>query len=238
MHSNRYTMIFALVVCVSCSVLLAIAAESLKPSIQQNMRFDVQRNILKAMGLLKNVPDAGRPEIETIYRERIEEKVVDAQGNIVTGKKPADLDPRTDTELYPVYVNTVNDRVTAYCFPVSGKGLWSTIYGYIALENDGETVKGITFYKHGETPGLGGEIEKEWFTENFEGKKLFDPEGKFTPLMVAKGRVNEFLPQEKKNHMVDGISGATLTGRGINIFLEKDIEKYLPFLNRIRNSNG
>jgi Na+-transporting NADH:ubiquinone oxidoreductase subunit C len=235
MHSNRYTMIFALAVCVSCSVLLAIAAESLKPTIQRNMKFDIQRNILSATGLLEDVPTATREEIEKLYVDRIEGNVVDGDGKIVPGKTPESLDRKIDAALYPVYLRKDNGRITAYCLPIAGKGLWSTIYGYIALKEDATTVKGLTFYKHGETPGLGGEVEKEWFTKGFKDKTIFNSEGEFTPITVAKGKVLEALSADKKLHTVDGISGATLTGNGINFFLEEDLTKYLPYLKRIRS---
>ena len=80
---------------------------------------------------------------------------------------------RSEAGEFQVYLASENNTVSGYSIPISGKGLWSTIYGYIALEPDGETVKGINFYQHGETPGLGGELEKEWFTSNYIGKKIY-----------------------------------------------------------------
>jgi Na+-transporting NADH:ubiquinone oxidoreductase subunit C len=130
----------------------------------------------------------------------------------------------------------VDDEPRAYVLPISGKGLWSTIYGYIALDVDGATVRGITFYKHGETPGLGGEIEKEWFKSNFEGKRIFDEEGNLVSITVVKGKVEELIPESEAYHYVDGISGSTLTGRGINEFLEEDLGKYEPFLKKVKNA--
>ena len=115
--------------------------------------------------------------------------------------------------------------------PVSGKGLWSTIYGYLALQTDLSTISGITFYKHGETPGLGGEIEKEWFTNNFKGKKIRDDNGVLTSVKVVKGKVIAGNPKEI--HEVDGISGATLTGRGVANFLKVELKKYEPFFAKI-----
>jgi Na+-transporting NADH:ubiquinone oxidoreductase subunit C len=122
---------------------------------------------------------------------------------------------------------------TGFSIPISGKGLWSTIYGYIALEPDGETVKGIKFYKHGETPGLGGELEKDWFTSNFVGKRIFNETGDLVSIEIVKGIAN---PNSKNfTHQVDGISGSTLTGRGMNKFLKEDLQVYKPFLDRIRS---
>ncbi len=234
MHSNRYTIIFSLVICVSCSLLLAVAAESLKPRIQQNKALEKQKNILRASGLLKPGKSYTASDLQTLYKERITENVIDENGNIVPGKKPADLDPKVDTNLFPLYLRKDNGKITACCFPISGKGLWSTIYGYMALESDCDTVKGVTFYQHGETPGLGGEIEKSWFSDNFKGKKIFDSQGKLTPIQIVKGKIPSTMPETEKIHKVDGISGATLTGRGVTLFIARDLKKYLPYFKQIR----
>ena len=111
--------------------------------------------------------------------------------------------------------------------------MWSTLYGYLAVEPDGKTVKGITFYKHKETAGLGGEVEKPWFQNNFVGKQFIDDEGNLISIQVIKGKVSDDDPQSY--HKVDGISGATITGRGLNQFLKEDLKKYEPFFKKIRN---
>ncbi|MDX1315152.1 MAG: FMN-binding protein, partial [Eudoraea sp.] len=104
-------------------------------------------------------------------------------------------------------------------FPVSGKGLWSTLYGYFALEPDAKTVRGITFYQHGETPGLGAEIEKDWFQSKFAGKKLFES-GQPTEFRVTKPG------SASGDYAVDGISGATLTAKGVESLLRHDAALY------------
>jgi len=236
MHSNRYTIFFALAVCVTCSLLLAFAAESLKPAIQQNMTLDVQKNILKATGLLEDYHPSDSSEMQNLYSEYIVEKVIDSKGQIVQDKTPEQIDPKIDMDLLPVYERVGNNTVIAYCLPVSGKGLWSTIYGYMALEPDASTIKGVTFYKHGETPGLGGEIEKQWFMGNFKGKRIFNEKGELVSITILKGKVLPGLSEEEQSHVVDGVSGATLTGNGINLFLEEELERYLPYLQQVRNS--
>ena len=122
----------------------------------------------------------------------------------------------------------------AFIIPISGKGLWSTLFGYFALEMDLNTVIGITFYKHGETPGLGGEVEKKWFQNNFVGKKIFDQAGEFVSIKVVKGKVNDVYSGEALNHGVDGISGATVTSRGVSDFLKRDLLKYEQYLKNNR----
>lgn len=125
----------------------------------------------------------------------------------------------------------------AYILPISGKGLWGMIYGYIALDTDLATVKGIRFYKHQETPGLGGEIEKPWFTSQFEGKRILDTDGKFTSISIVKGKASIKYEGEKLTHYVDGISGATITGKSVNKFLESDLRKFEPYFQRLRDGS-
>ena len=236
-HSNAYTFRFAAMVTIVCSVLLAGAATFLKPRQNENKTLDKKKNILISVGIQPAQGDNfTRTEINDTYAKKIKEVVIDLKGNVVEGKKPSDLDPRKDTDMLPVYENVEGDEISAYVLPVSGKGLWSTINGYLALASDGETVKGITFYSHGETPGLGGEIDKKWFTDNFIGKKITDEEGNIVSIDVVKGKVDP--NSENAIHQVDGISGATLTARGIAVFLKADLHTYEPFLKTIMKSKG
>ena len=107
--------------------------------------------------------------------------------------------------------------------------MWSTLYGFFALEPDGITVKGITFYAHKETPGLGGEVDKPWFQKNFIGKKIINDNGELISIKVVKGKANPESPYE-----VDGISGATITSKGLENFLADDLKKYEKFFKNIR----
>ncbi|MDP6717263.1 MAG: NADH:ubiquinone reductase (Na(+)-transporting) subunit C, partial [Pirellulaceae bacterium] len=135
---------------------------------------------------------------------------------------------------YPIYRCTIENEVT-YCVPIIGRGLWSKLYGYLSLESDLNTVKGITFYKHGETPGLGAEIEKSWFQDNFLGKKINDQTGTFISIEVVKGKATDAYAgnEEKLSHAVDGISGATITSRGVTKMLHEDLTKYVPYFKQL-----
>jgi Na+-transporting NADH:ubiquinone oxidoreductase subunit C len=104
--------------------------------------------------------------------------------------------------------------------------LWGKIFGYLALKSDGSTVTGFTVYKHSETPGLGGEIEKRWFQKNFEGKKILDKAGGFVSISIAKGFLPESFPKDKLPNYVDGISGATLTGKFLTTGLKDVLQAY------------
>ena len=135
---------------------------------------------------------------------------------------------------YPIYRCTIENEVI-YCVPIIGRGLWSKLYGYLSLESDLNTVKGITFYKHGETPGLGAEIEKGWFQDNFVGKKINDQTGTFISIEVVKGKAAVAYAgnEEKLSHAVDGISGATITSRGVTKMLHEDLTKYVPYFKQL-----
>lgn len=235
--SNQYTFIFAVIVCVVCGVMLSAFTEGLREQQELNAELDIKRNILKAVGLKEPLtPKTTAEETLKIYAEKIEEKVIDEQGNEVSGKKPADLTDK-DKNLHPLYLYKEGDQVVAYAFPIVGQGLWSTLYGYLALETDATTIRGITFYKHGETPGLGGEIEKEWFQNNFKGKTIYSvKDKKITPTVVVKGQAKDQYQGDELKHHVDGITAATITGQGVTDLLAKWITIYESFFVKIRTS--
>ena len=231
----RYTFIFALIVCVICSLLLTIVSEGLREKKETNRLLDIKKNILKSVNLEKPMSDKAEvSEIEAMFSEKIEEKIIDEKGNVVEGKTSFDI--KEGEKLYPIYIYKEAGQIKAYSFPIVGKGLWSTLYGYFALESDAKKVRGITFYSHGETPGLGAEIEKKWFQNNFKGKNIWDDnENVLWPVKVIKGKVNEKITDEKqKEHSVDGISGATITSRGVTEMIKRELEKYEPFFSKIR----
>jgi Na+-transporting NADH:ubiquinone oxidoreductase subunit C len=231
-HKNSYVFFFAAVVTITCSILLAAAANLLRDRQQENIALDIRKNILASAEL--GSEEMTRQEVLGLYDKYIRSKVINLQGEEVPDKTVEQLDPKKDLTLLPLYYAEEDGKIMAYIIPISGKGLWSTIYGYLALEKDVNTVKGITFYQHGETPGLGGEIEKDWFTGSFKGKKINSPEGDLLSITVIKGKVQNLIPEQEAYHYVDGISGSTLTGKGLNYFLKKDLETYKPFFDKIR----
>jgi Na+-transporting NADH:ubiquinone oxidoreductase subunit C len=120
-------------------------------------------------------------------------------------------------------------KIDTYILPVSGKGLWSTLYGYLALEADKNHVRGIQFYKHGETPGLGGEVENAEWTAGWKGKTILDEQGELVSITVKKGTVDESIPEQKK-HYVDGLAGATITSNGVTKFVLNDLKTFATYL--------
>jgi len=237
---DGYVIGFAAVICVACSVLLSAAASTLKAKQDYNVELDRKMNVLKAFGVATrdaNGKAISGAEVERIFRENIKEVILDgATGQPLEGVTSADVSAKelADRVKLPLYTFEENGQVVKYAFPVSGKGLWSTIYGYLALNQDLATIAGVTFYKHGETPGLGGEVEKDWFQENFKGKRIFG-EGVLIPFEVVKGTVADKYPQGN-DHAVDGISGATITGKGVTKFINSDLANYEKYFSLKRGT--
>ena len=232
MRSNSYTLTFISAVTVVLGIFLSLAAESLREKHEINVQLDMKKNILTALAFEQN---PNRPwtsiEVENLFKKSVRDNKIDKNGNLVK-KSSEKSKSKSEQKGFTLYEKIINGKVEGYAIPISGKGLWSTLYGYLAIEPDGRSVKGITFYAHKETPGLGGEVEKPWFKNNFIGKQFVDEAGNLTGIQVVKGKVA--VDDPKKNHKVDGISGATMTCKGLNEFLKKDLEKYEPFFKQIR----
>jgi Na+-transporting NADH:ubiquinone oxidoreductase subunit C len=228
---DGYVVLFSTGVCLLCSLMLAATSSSLRERQQFNKEIDRKTNVLKAFG--HPIRDAGgkritAAEVDAVFKDKIAEIVIDGRtGQAVEGSARA-ADPLT------LYVWRDNGEAVKYAFPISGKGLWSTIKGYLSLEKDLATIVGVTFYEHGETPGLGGECEADWFQNNFKGKKVW-ANGKRLPFQVVKGAVADRYP-EGNDHAVDGMSGATLTGNGITQFINRDLDKYEKYFTLQRGS--
>lgn len=228
--SIRKTLIVALLLCIVCSVVVSTAAVVLKPAQARNQSLDMKRNILAAAGML----DETR-EIEEQF-ERIETRVVDLRtGRFSDAVDPSAYDqrkaakkPELSTVLAPqedvarihrrehyaeVYlVEDENGAIDRIILPIRGYGLWGTLYGFIALEGDANTVAGIGFYEHKETPGLGGEVDNPIWKRHWPGKKIYR-DGELE-IEVIKGRVDP--ANDQSTWRVDGLAGATLTTRGVS----------------------
>ncbi len=209
MREDTKTLTFAAIVCVTCSLLLSGTAAGLKSRQEANENFDVKRNIVKAFGI--DISEMDRPTIESTFEKHVSKAT------------------NENLQLF-TWTDDGADTPSKYAFPISGKGLWSMLYGYLALDSDLETNAGISFYKHGETPGLGAEIEKTWFLSQFKGKKLY-ANGAPTEFKIAKPGT------PLNNHAVDGISGATLTGNGVEALIRKDAAAYADYFNSIKKEN-
>ncbi|BFM06995.1 Na(+)-translocating NADH-quinone reductase subunit C [Halioxenophilus aromaticivorans] len=221
------TIVVAVVLCIVCSVIVSTAAVMLKPAQQANKQKDFQGSILAAAGLLQ-----ADKTVEEQF-ESVTTKLVDLDSGKYTDGDPkqfdqrqAAKDPATSEELSDsedlakisrrentsaVYLinNDVGD-LDKIILPIRGYGLWSTLYGFIALESDLNTIAGIGFYEHGETPGLGGEVDNPRWKQIWIGKEIYDDQGDVS-IKVIKGQAS---PND--DYAVDGLSGATLTSKGVN----------------------
>ena len=230
MRNNSYTLIFTSCVTIVLGIIIATTADNLRERQEINEELDIKKNILYALGYKQNIDNPWTNKIvESLYNNSINEIYLDRKGTVYQKQEDIEKNP------LKIYQRMDNGLITGYAIPIEGKGLWGTMYGYFAIEPDAVTVKGITFYRHKETPGLGGEVDKDWFKNNFIGKRLVDNDGKLVSIEVIKGFVSDKDPEAYRK--VDGISGATITGKGVTNFLKKDLDKYEPYFKKIRMLN-
>lgn len=228
MADSIKSILFALVLCLVCSITLTGASVGLRKFQRQNIRIDRQLNVLKSVGLVKGGQKFSDEEIDQLFSEHIRCLRISASGERLP-------DETTNPQELPVYLNINADQVIEnYIIPINTKGLWGDIKGYLALDRDGRTISGFTVYKHSETPGLGGEIEKQWFGQNFVGKKIVDQTNEFVAVSIAKGAVKDSIARDKQANYVDGISGATLTGNYLSRGLHDILREYEPVSVRFR----
>ena len=245
------TLLVVLVLCLVCSIVVAGSAVGLKPLQQEQRALDKQRNILAVAGLMQQGMSAD--DVSKIFAERISARLVDLKTGELLDKDPtkfnqaqtikdpqmsltleASQDPagiRRRSNLAEIYlVRDEQKRIQEVVLPIYGNGLWSVMYAFVALSTDGRTIKGITYYDHGETPGLGGEIENPNWRAQFVGKKVLDDNGQ-PALRVVKGGAR---PGDM--FAVDGLSGATLTSNGVQHSFDFWMGElgFGPFLKNVR----
>lgn len=230
-------MLSALVICLVCSVLVAGAAVSLKPAQIQNRLLDTQRSILNVAGMDGSTLSAS--EVQALFDGQISARLVDLRtGTFSDAFDPLTFNPlaaakdsqqsvalrgsediasiRRRENYSVVYLVEQEGELKTLILPVRGYGLWSTMIGYIALEADLNTVVGLGFHDHAETPGLGGEIDNPRWKAQWPGKQVFNPSGDLV-IEVVKGSVNQ--QGSNAGYQVDGLAGATLTQNGVNHLL-------------------
>ena len=250
----------ALGVCLVCSVLVSGAAVSLRPTQAVNKALDKKRNILMAAGLIKADEVVAGAQIEERY-QKIKPLVVDlASGDYVDDIDPlaydqrrAAKDPALSVAISPdkdpasvkrralrasVYLVEQKGKIKKVILPVHGLGLWSTLYGFVALDaKDINTIRGLVYYEHAETPGLGGEIDNPSWKALWDGKQAFGEDGSIR-ISVIKGKVASERPEAK--YQVDGLSGATITARGVENMLHYwlSAEGFGPYIDRLKEQGG
>ncbi len=252
--SFEKTVMVALALCFACAVVVSASAVALKPLQVSNKALDMKKNILDVVGLLEEGED-----IDEAFKQ-FETRVVDLEtGEYVDTVDAGTYDQRKAAkdstmsvaierkqdiagikrrENYAkVYLLKEGGQVKAIILPVHGYGLWSTMYGFLALEGDGETVIGINFYDQAETPGLGGEVVNPKWRALWKGKKVFDESGE-PRLGLIKGNVDPSRPGAE--YQVDGLAGATLTSVGVTNLVRYWMGRqgYALYLEKIRSEKG
>lgn len=229
--SNTYTIIYASVVVIIVAFLLAFISKALEPQSMANVRIDKKSQILAAL----NIRDIDKSEVEKTYNEVIvADKIIKSDGSVVsegTGKDKdgfAVEDKNISADNLPLYVCNVNGE-TKYVIPMTGKGLWDAIWGYVAVNADKTTIYGAYFSHKGETAGLGAIItEYEKFQKQFEGKQMLNADKSAIAIsVVKKGKFVDGLTDESR---CDAITGATLTSDGVNNMLHDCLSRYMTFL--------
>lgn len=237
-QSNLYIVMYAAILSVVCAGLLVAANTGLKERQQANIELEQKKNILATVMQVEEGAD-----INQLYKDRIKEMVVDAKGNVIEGASPKDVaiaaefkKPAMERRL-PVYVfkSAENpDKVESVVFPVFGRGLWDAIWGYVSLGPDMNTIKGVKFEHKGETPGLGARITEDEIQSRYKDKEIFE-NGQLVSVVMMKGEGNDYSDDK---HKVDGMSGATLTGKGINDMLKDYFVAYQEYMKKNKETAG
>jgi Na+-transporting NADH:ubiquinone oxidoreductase subunit C len=252
--STKKTVVVAAALCLICSVLVSAAAVFLKPQQQYNKALDKRRNILEIAGLM----EPGK-SVDELFK-KIETRVIDLEsGEYVEMENPGAYDQRKaskdpsmserlaaaddiasikrQADKASVYLVKEGDQLKTIILPVHGYGLWSTLYGFLALEADANTITGFGFYEHAETPGLGGEVDNPNWRAMWPGKFVYDQSGNVA-IEVIKGSVDASTPNAQ--HKVDGLAGATLTSRGVKNLLRfwMSDQGFGPYLKNIKAQKG
>ncbi|MFL1453277.1 Na(+)-translocating NADH-quinone reductase subunit C [Marinobacter sp. GN3S48] len=253
------TLLVALVLSIVFSVVVSTAAVSLRPAQIKNQNLDIKTNILAAAGMLKQ--GASADEIEEEFSrfdvrllnldsgDYVEPSEVGVEDPMKYDMYKAASDPAMSTNIpssedragikrrpnvAKIYTLSENGELTRVVLPIHGYGLWSTLYGFVSLEGDANTIEGLGFYAHAETPGLGGEVDNPRWKRQWVGKEVYGDELEEPQIRLVKGGVS--ADAADKEHKVDALSGATLTSRGVQQLVNYWMSDrgYAPFLKKLR----
>lgn len=246
----------AVTLCVVCSIIVSTAAVQLRPAQVANKAKDFRKNILMAAGMYdssKSIKDQFAAVETKIVDMETGKFAPDAIENVTAyDQVKASKDPTASTYIPPtddiasisrkekyskVFLVKNGDQIEKVILPIRGYGLWSTLKGFIALESDLNTVIGLGYYEHGETPGLGGEVDNPKWKAIWNGKEVYGEDGD-VQLSVVKGTVDASTPNAE--HKVDGLSGATLTSNGVDYMIKFWLGEngFAPFLTNLKNGEA
>ena len=235
-------MIIPLIACIACAVIVSVTAVSVRPEQNLNIENEKKLKILAAAGIVTDEVEKEFSKIETLYVDFASNQLVQVENNYDHIKASASVEAssivpkdqdiailKRRENIAPIYVwYSDEEQIQKVVLPIRGYGLWGTLYGYISLDADLNTVKGIEYYDHKETPGLGGEVDNPVWKSDWNGKKIYDTSGEVI-LYVTKGPSSE-------DYEIDGISGATLTSNGVTNMIRYWLGEngYGPVLQKLR----
>ena len=224
-NSNTYTFIFAIVMVVVVAAALAFTATTLKPLQDENVRQEKMQNILSTIGI-----NVTRKEASDQFSQFVKEELaLNADGTVNTEVDAfkivlmKETKKQQDEQAFPLYIAEKEGK-KFYVIPLFGAGLWKEIWGYIALDEDKNTIVGASFDHAGETAGLGAEINQSWYEDQYIGKTILDDNNNFVSVKAVKSGVTA-----DPKHSVDAISGGTITSDGVSIMIEERLGNYLPY---------
>jgi len=224
---NLKTILYAAIMTLIVALVLASMTSVLRPIQKIEEDRDKKVNILSAVEFNEGM-DADKE-----YEQRIQEVVVDNNGDVVEGKNAFDIDlykegkKPVEERAFPLYIYTADTEKKKYVIPMNGMGLWDQIGGFMALKDDFNTIDGATFNHVGETPGLGAEIVEDWFQSQFKDRKLKDASGNYN-FDVKKGVGNPL-----DEYSVDGITGSTITCDGLEAMMKEDLGGYDAYFKKL-----
>ena len=234
-NSNTYQILYAAVMVLIVGTVLAFIYMALKPKQNENIANDTRKQIMSALHIATPSNDQVK---ETYEKYIIQDLLVDMEGNIVDSAQNVafDVDMKKNVKLaerqLPVMKCRLDDGSIKYVLPVYGAGLWGPIWGYIAMNDDGNTIYGANFSHEGETPGLGARIADQDFQDKFVDKHLFK-EGEYKGVVVLKRGQKSTTGAE----LIDALTGATITSRGVSDMLADCLAPYEAFLKRLQGNN-
>ncbi|MTI27059.1 NADH:ubiquinone reductase (Na(+)-transporting) subunit C [Fulvivirga kasyanovii] len=247
-QSNGYIILFTAIMTVIVGGLLSLASQGLAPAQKKSIELDTKSSILSSVMDRAQLEKMKPNEVLEMYDKRISSLVVDINGNIVEKNEKGEpivaeevsilknYKKKPENRLYPVfkYMSAENpDKVESYILPLYGAGLWDKIWGYVALNTELTTIVGVSYDHKQETPGLGARIGTPEIQNRYVGKEIYNEQGELVSVTMVKGEGNTGLD----SHQVDGMSGATLTGKGVNDMLKNYLNYYQSYFKKVKSGS-
>jgi len=233
-HSNKYIFVYSVVMVIVIAVALTIVAVQLKPAQDDNIRIEKMQNILSSVNI--STAEVPKKQVIDVYHKYVKRAfAVNHAGEVVLSdaekvfpvEMANELKKPVDQQILPIFVATLDNGDSAFIVPLRGKGLWGAIWGYMSFKTDFNTIEGCIFDHKSETPGLGAEINMEWFQKPFFGKTIFNESNEFVSIHIHKGGAKPGDP-----HGVDAISGGTITSKGVEKMIQDNLSGYIAYFKK------